>query len=172
MKFHTCLLKFFVSLPFVLYFTGFASANMLIADLSAIQAPTTSEREWQINIRKQDELQLECLNCEDQILVHLKLGKREEFAGLGLEAAKKAKEKCNRSLTHSLQCDTVKGYEQDQVSGMLATVKILDDFFISTFVLGDETTLIKMTTKASSKFKATEVSQKFFEAIRNMVILN
>lgn len=172
MKLHISFLKFFVSMLVGLFLTSFASANMLIDDLSSIKAPSTTEREWKIKIQNEDELQLECTNCQEQVLVHLKIGKRIDFGGLGLDAAKKAKAKCNRAITHSLQCDTVEGYELDKVNGMIATVKILEDFFISSIILGDETTLLKMTTKASTKFEATEVSRDFFEAIRNMVILN
>lgn len=150
--------------------TGTASANMLLTDLTSINVPSFADREWKVSGQAASELQMECANCDEQILVNVRLGERFEFGGLGPAAAKKAKTKCNRSLDQLLQCDTIEGVQFGNVAGLTATKKILDDFYISSFILGDETTLVKMTTKASSKLEADEVSRQFFDAIKAEMI--
>ncbi len=159
------------TLAIALGLTCAASANMLLTDLTSVNVSPFADRNWTVKEQAVSELQLECANCDSQILVNIRLGKRNEFGGLGPQAAKKAKAKCNRSLDLLLQCDTVKGFQLGNVEGLSATKKVLDNFFISSFILGDETTLVKMTTKASSKFEADEVSRQFFEAIKAEMIL-
>lgn len=148
-----------------------ASANMLLTDLSSINAGTVADREWTVNHKTSNEVLLECVNCSEQVLVNIRLGNRNDFGGLGPEAAKKAKHKCNRSLDQLLQCDTILGFEVENVAGLMATKKVLDDFYISSVILGDETSLIKMTTKASSKYEAGLVSRQFFDATKSEMII-
>ena len=53
----------------------------------------------------------------------------------------------------------------------MATKKVLDNFYISSVILGDETTLVKVTTKASSKLRADDISRQFFEVVKTEMIL-
>jgi len=147
------------------------SANMLLTDLTTVSVPSFADRDWKVSQQAADELQLECANCDKQILLNIRLSARVNFGGLGHETAKKAKTKCNRSLDQLLQCDTIEGIEAENVEGLMATKKVLDNFYISSIILGDQKTLIKMTTKASSKYEANLVSRQFFEAIKAEMIL-
>ena len=151
--------------------TAPALANMLLTDLTLINVPSVADRNWTISTRAAKELQIECANCDQQVLVNIRLAERNHFGSLGPEAAKKAKKKCNRSLDQLLQCDTIVGMDHGNVSGLMATKKILDNFYISSIILGDETTLLKMTTKASSKLEADGISRRFFEAVKKEMIL-
>jgi len=163
--------RFIITIMTGLCFTSAVSANMLIKDLTALKLHGNTDREWATKNSNASELQLECVNCVEQVLLNMKLGKRVDFGDLGLEAARKAKANCNRSLNQSLQCDTVKGFKKENVNGLIATVRVLEDFFISTIILGDETSLLKITTKASSKLLATEISNEFFENAGTMLII-
>jgi len=164
-------LKFTIVVLTGLFLTTAASANMLIKDLTSLKFSGHAQQDWKVRSHHASEIQLECVNCVEHVLLHIKLGKRIDFGDLGLEAARKAKTNCNRSISQSLQCDTVKGFKRDNVDGLLATVKILEDFFISTIVLGDDTSLLKITTKASSKLVATQISNEFFKTASSMLIV-
>ncbi|MDJ0615016.1 MAG: hypothetical protein QNJ29_15210 [Rhizobiaceae bacterium] len=148
-----------------------ANANTLLTDLTSLQVGNFADRMWMVSDQAADELQLKCTDCKTQVLLNVRLGSREEFGGLGPEAAKKAKAKCNRSLDQLLQCDTIEGIEFNGISGLTATKKVLEDFYISSFILGDDKTLVKMTTKASSKLEADKISREFFETIKTEVIV-
>jgi hypothetical protein len=57
------------------------------------------------------------------------------------------------------------------VQGLSSTLKILDNLFIASNILGDEKTLVQITTKAETKATAGLITQQLFEAIKSEMIM-
>ncbi|MEM9278271.1 MAG: hypothetical protein AAGA76_06835 [Pseudomonadota bacterium] len=148
-----------------------AEAKMLITDLAEINIEPLHERKWRIVDQQKDSLKIDCLSCDEQILVNVLLGERNTFGPLGISKARKAKSNCEAAPEGSLQCDTIEGIEMGKISGLISTVKISEGFFVGSYILGDDSTLIQIRTKAPTKESATGFTRQIYQAIKAKIIV-
>ena len=163
--------RFAFIVALVIFFTNIAHANMLLKDLSALNIPDFSDRKWTIQQQDMKNIRLDCSGCNEEIIVNIQIRDREIFGTLGQEKAQKAKAACQTSTDKSLQCDTIRGVQLGNVQGLSSTLKILDSLFIASNILGDEKTLVQITTKAETKATAGLITQQLFEAIKSEMIM-
>ena len=155
----------------VIFFPSLAQANMLLRDLAALEVPDFSDRKWSVHHQDMKSIRLDCVGCKEDIIVNIQIKSREIFGPLGLDRAQKAKAACELSTDKSLQCDTIRGVQLGNVQGLISTLKILDNLFIASNILGDEKTLVQITTKAETKATAGLITQQLFEAIKSEMIM-
>lgn len=167
----TLLKKFAFTAILVISFSGVAQANMLLKDLSALKVPDFSNKQWSVHHQDMKSIRLDCVGCEENVIVNIQIKDREIFGTLGHDKAQKAKEACKSSTDKSLQCDTIVGTQLGNVQGLSSTLKILDNLFIASNIMGDEKTLIQITTKAETKETAGLVIKQLFEAIKSEMIM-
>lgn len=154
-----------------IFLPNIAHANMLTKDLSVLMVSDFSDRKWSVQHQDMKSIRLDCVGCKEEIIVNIQIRNREIFGTLGLEKAQKAKEACEVSTDKSLQCDTISGVQLGNVQGLSSTLKILDNLFIASNILGDEKTLVQITTKAETKATAGLVTNQLFEAIKSEMIM-
>lgn len=154
-----------------IFLPNIAHANMLTKDLSVLMVSDFSDRKWSVHHQDMKSIRLDCVGCKEEIIVNIQIRNREIFGTLGLEKAQKAKEACEVSTDKSLQCDTISGVQLGNVQGLSSTLKILDNLFIASNILGDEKTLVQITTKAETKATAGLVTNQLFEAIKSEMIM-
>jgi len=163
--------KAFSIVCFLVFLPSHAQANMLLKDLSALEVPNFSDRQWSVHHQDMKNIRLDCIGCKEDIIVNIQIRKREIFGPLGLEKAQKAKSACEVSTDKSLQCDTIQGTELGNVQGLSSTLKILDNLFIASNLVGDQKTLVQITTKANTKETAGLITKQLFEAIKSEMIM-
>lgn len=146
-------------------------ANMLVKDLSALKVPDFSDRKWSLHHQEMKSIRLDCIACKEQIIVNIQIRKREVFGPLGPEKARQSKTECEISTDKSLLCDTIQGTQIGNVQGLSSTLKILDNLYIASNIMGDQKTLIQITTKAQTKETAGQVTKQLFEAIKSEMIM-
>lgn len=169
--FLTLLRKFVFISALMIFFPGLAQANMLLKDLSALEVPNFSDRQWSVYHRDMKNIRLDCIGCKEDIIVNIQIRERDIFGPLGLEKAQKAKAACEVSTDKSLQCDTIQGVQLGNVQGLSSTLKILDNLFIASNLIGDQKTLVQITTKANTKETAGLITEQLFEAIKSEMIM-
>ena len=155
----------------VIILPSLAQANMLLKDLAALEVPDFSDRKWLVHHQDMKSIRLDCVGCEEQIIVNIQIKDPELLGPLGLERAQKAKAACETSTDKSLHCDTIRGAQLGNVQGLSSTLQILDNLFIASNILSDEKTLILITTKAETKATAGLITQQLFEAIKSEMIM-
>lgn len=151
-------------------FSSSAFANMLITDLNELKISTFADRQWKLHHQDTESARFDCLKCDDNIIINIQLNNRNTFGDLGLEAANKAKKSCINTSKNALQCDTIFGIHQGKVMGIHATLKILDGIYIASYILGDQKTLVKIRTKASTKETASIINKQLFETYKTKFI--
>lgn len=151
---------------FALAFSSSAFANMLVTDLNELTISEFADREWTLQHQNSENMRVDCLKCDEDIIVNIQINNRNTFGNLGVEAANKAKTNCDPSRENPLQCDTIFGIDQGKIMGIHATLKILDGIYIASYILGDDKTLVKIRTKASTKETASDINQQVFETFK------
>jgi len=162
------LLTLAIALPLAL--PSLASANMLSQDISNLKVFSFADQEWKLDHHEKQSMRFDCTNCEQSVIVNIQLTKREHFGTLGIEKAKKAKANCLISKSDTLQCDTIIGTQDGDIAGLQSTIKVLDNLYIASYILGDEKTLMQIRTKAETKPYAAQVNNDFFKAIKSEII--
>lgn len=163
--------RFFFTAFLVIFIPSLAQANMLLRDLAILDVSTFSDKKWSVHHQDMKSIRLDCVGCRENIIVNIQIRNREIFGPLGLDKAQKAKAACEASTDKSLQCDTIQGVQLGNVQGLSSTLRILENLFIASNILGDEKTLIQITTKAETKATAGLITKQFFEAIKSEMIM-
>lgn len=169
--FFTLLKNFAFTAVLLIFSSSLAQANMLLKDLSVLNIPDFSDREWSVHHQDMKSIRLDCVGCKEDIIINIQIRDREIYGSLGVEKAQKAKAACETSTDKSLQCDTIEGAQLGNVQGLSSTLKILDNLFIASNIMGDEKTLVQITTKAETKESAGSITKQLFEAIKSEMIM-
>lgn len=151
--------------------TNLASANMLLDNLSDLKIQNFNGQEWKVDHQEEKSMRIDCTSCEKPIFANIQVRARDTFGVLGSEKAEKAKADCLASNGMSLQCDTLEGIDIGNISGISSTLKIIEGVFVASYVLGDDKTLMQISTKASTKDEAGDINKGLFEAIKSEVIV-